>query len=104
MEEEDTIVPAINAFAAFDGCHFGDPLWANCGGSKSLEQYVMVGAFNHLHLDNLKSHLAELDWEEPENVRLIVCEQDEDGFSMWQLNRYLQWIRGNGAEEWGDDG
>lgn len=50
------------------------------GGSKMLEQPLYVGAFNYLDLDALVAHIRGLTFREPENVQLIVCEQDDDRF------------------------
>lgn len=50
------------------------------GGSKMLEAFLFLGAFNHLDLRRFIDHLKSLPWECPENVQLIVREQDDERF------------------------
>ena len=52
------------------------------GGSKALETPLFIGAYNHLDLDGLIEHLKNIDWEEPENVQLIVKSQHSDKFKI----------------------
>ena len=52
------------------------------GGSKMLETPLYLGAFNHLDIEGLIEHLKEIDWEEPENVQLIVKTQESDTFKI----------------------
>ena len=55
------------------------------GGTKMLETPLYVGAFNHLDLEGLIEHMKELEWEEPENVQLIVKLQEADKFEIFEL-------------------
>ena len=55
------------------------------GGSKMLETPLYLGAFNHLELQGLIDHIKEIDWEEPENVQLIVKTQDSDKFMIIEI-------------------
>lgn len=50
------------------------------GGSKMLEVNLAVGAFNYLSLDELCAHIREITWAHPDEVQLIVQEQDDDVF------------------------
>lgn len=52
------------------------------GGSKMLETPLYVGAFNSLDLEGLLEHMKALDWNEPENVQLIVKDQFSDKFKI----------------------
>jgi hypothetical protein len=53
------------------------------GGTKALETNVYIGAFNFINLDDLISHLRhDVKWEYPENVRLMICDQNEEAFRM----------------------
>ena len=55
------------------------------GGSKMLETPLYLGAFNHLDLKGFTEHMKEIDWEEPENVQLIVKEQESDKFKIIKI-------------------
>lgn len=50
------------------------------GGSKYLEALLYVGAYNHLDLRAFVKHLQSLRWRAPEQVQLIVKEQDDIAF------------------------
>lgn len=44
------------------------------GGSKHLEMNVWLGAFRELDVEELVSAIRQLEWGDPECVRLFVCE------------------------------
>lgn len=48
------------------------------GGAKCLECTVLLGAFNYLYLERLCKHLLTIAWECPEEVQLLVKEQEDD--------------------------
>lgn len=50
------------------------------GGSKVLEAFLFLGAFNHLDLRRFIDHLKTLPWACSENVQLSVREQDDVRF------------------------
>lgn len=50
-----------------------------------LEIPLYMGAFNHLDLEGLIDHMKELEWEEPENVQLMVKVQESDKFEIFEL-------------------
>lgn len=50
------------------------------GGTKFLEHNVAIGAINHLNLDEFIKHLKAIRWNEPHNVRLFICGQNDDAF------------------------
>ncbi len=56
------------------------------GGTKMLETELWIGAFNHINLDDLVEHLRKIKWEYPEEVQLIVKEQEEDRFEIIDIN------------------
>jgi len=55
------------------------------GGTKMLETNVAIGSFNHLRLNDFVEHLESIKWEEPQNVQLIVQEQDDERFRIITL-------------------
>lgn len=55
------------------------------GGTKYLEVDIAIGAFNYLDLEGLKIHMHEMEWESPEDVQLLICDQEENRFSIWNL-------------------
>ncbi|WP_135433281.1 hypothetical protein [Hymenobacter fodinae] len=50
------------------------------GGSKNLECSILIGAYNHLHLKSLIEFMRAMEWENPEDVQLIVLKQWESKF------------------------
>lgn len=52
------------------------------GGTKMLETPLFIGAFNHLRLDQLMHHIAQIEFEEPQSVQLIVKDQEDDVFKI----------------------
>ncbi len=51
-------------------------------GSKFLETPLFIGAYNNLDLDGLVEHLKILQWEEPENVQVIVKLNADEKFKI----------------------
>jgi hypothetical protein len=60
------------------------------GGNKQLECDLFVGAFNHLDLNDFVSYLNGVQWSDNDEVQLIVCEQEDDGFRIIDIHR-PQW-------------
>lgn len=89
--EDDSWMDKINAY--FPRTPTGESLGfvllnnhnAAYGGTKALEHSVAVGAFNYLELNNLIAHLNSLDWESRKDVRIMICEQENDAFRMIAL-------------------
>jgi hypothetical protein len=51
-------------------------------GTKSLERPTCVGAFNYLNLwQGFLPHVANVNWDHPENVQVFVCDQDENSYT-----------------------
>ena len=55
------------------------------GGPKSLEVILALGVFNFLDIDELVEHLRTIEWNEPECVQLLVCDQEDHHFSVIDL-------------------
>lgn len=55
------------------------------GGSKCLETPLYIGAINHLDIDGLIEHLKMLEWDKPENVQIILKEQESDKFRIIEI-------------------
>ena len=53
------------------------------GGTKMLEVDIAIGAFNYIDLDKIKQHIQNIKWEEPEDVQLLICDQEDNVFSIW---------------------
>lgn len=49
-------------------------------GTKTLEATVCVGAYNYLSLARLLELVDAAPWDQPEHVRVFVCEQDDMSF------------------------
>ncbi|MBO2007909.1 hypothetical protein [Hymenobacter negativus] len=54
-------------------------------GSKYLEAQLLIGAYNHLNLDELFVFMKNMTWECPEDVQLIVKEQWDSKFRLIDL-------------------
>ena len=48
------------------------------GGSKIPEVYTHMAALNFLDLDSFLTHLLSLAWADPEEVQVLVCEQESN--------------------------
>lgn len=46
-------------------------------GKQRLECCLAIGAFNHLDLDGLIRHLRTIEWPYPDDVQLIVKDQED---------------------------
>ena len=55
---------------------------SDCGGTKCLECNLLIGAFNHLSLDELRAHLVKIGVE----VQLLVKDQGDDFWSQEIIN------------------
>ena len=56
------------------------------GGSKYLECHILIGAYNHLVLQELMDFMRkEIKWEMPECVQVFVKEQDDMKFRLIDL-------------------
>lgn len=52
------------------------------GGTKCWEANTAVAAFNYFPPTAIAKAVAACQWEYPENVQLIVCDQDDEQFSI----------------------
>jgi hypothetical protein len=56
------------------------------GGGRMLETNICIGSFNYLDIGGLLGYLKEIKWEETENVQLILQNQDEVRFKIFDLS------------------
>lgn len=57
------------------------------GGTKRLERSIQIGAFNYLDCDGLLQHVrTKVNWREPQNVQLMLCRQEEDRFTVYEMD------------------
>lgn len=52
------------------------------GGTKMLETNLCIGVFNYLDLDGLIQHIKNIKWESPQDVQIIIQNQNDDKFSI----------------------
>lgn len=59
------------------------------GGTMALQCNVAIGAFNYLHLDELREHLRVIDWaaEGVSWVQLCYQLEQEEGFRLEEIFR-----------------
>lgn len=55
------------------------------GGSKMLETNIAIAAFNYFGPSEVIDALTLVKWQEPENVRVMICDQDDLAFTMHEL-------------------
>lgn len=53
------------------------------GGLKFFEHPTYLAAFNHIDVDELKRMFAEEKWKFPGDAQLMVCDQDEDSYTVY---------------------
>ena len=54
-------------------------------GTNFLEVNMAIGAFDVIDLDALKEKIRSLPWERPTGVQLIIRDQLDDRFSVWNV-------------------
>lgn len=52
------------------------------GGNKYFESAIYLGAFNNLKLMEFINHLKTIEWEDKEDVQMLVKEQESDKFKL----------------------
>ena len=55
------------------------------GGSKRLEVEVWAAALGGVPTETLLRLFGDAPWEDPDNVQLMVCEQEEDRFTVYPV-------------------
>lgn len=55
------------------------------GGTKMLETPIYIGAFNYLPRYDFLNHISTIDWEYPEDVQLLLQEQDYNCFAVFRI-------------------
>lgn len=61
------------------------------GGHKMPETSLYGGAFNYLDHDAMLIQIASLPWEYPDEVQLMVMEQEAYVFRVWNLQTDHTW-------------
>jgi hypothetical protein len=59
----------------------------HAGGTKAMEAEVWLGAFNYLDLEDFLERVRLTDFEYPDDVRILVQEQDDDHFRLVELSK-----------------
>ena len=56
------------------------------GGDKALEQPVFIAAFKYVSAETIVEAVKEVEWREPESVRVFFCEANDDAFGqIWPV-------------------
>jgi hypothetical protein len=58
---------------------------AEWGGWKLPECHVWGGALNHADLDAVVKRVAEMPWDRPGAVQLLIQDQEQTYFRLWML-------------------
>jgi hypothetical protein len=80
LEPEDVRIAAVNDWLVRNDQLPLKNVWKNSecvGGSKHMEAPLYAGAFNYLPLGELMAFLRTVPWSQPDEVQLIVNEQDD---------------------------
>ncbi len=51
-------------------------------GNKVMGTNVWLGAYNHMDIEQFERRVAALPWREPENVTLLLQDEQEDCFTL----------------------
>jgi len=91
MENEETRMNEVNAaLLCIDptrGQQLGDISGSEVyGGAKHMEIPLWGAAFNKLLVSDFMDAVRAAAWEYPENVRVFICDQDDDTFEIAGLN------------------
>lgn len=86
--EEKERIKEVNSF--FDckpliSCNDESLLRGWYGGTKLLETPIYIGSFNYLCKYDFFNHITAVDWEYPEDVQLMLKEQDGKCFAVFQI-------------------
>lgn len=92
LEDEKRVMREVNDYLEkeenqrFESADFkvGGKFWY--GGHKVLETPLWLGAFNYLHIGSLLKFMRGVQWEYPDEVQLIVKDQDSDLFEILTLD------------------
>lgn len=87
-ENDEARLAEVNAFPGFAerNQQFFE-LDKEVGGSKFLERPTCVSAFNHINpVAMVEWIFTEPNWEHPEDVQVLVCDQDADRYTMFEYN------------------
>jgi hypothetical protein len=82
-ENEEYMISVINGWIAekYEGQKFVD-ISELCGGSKGMEQPTYAAAFNFFSIPALCDFIRMGNWEYPDSVQLIVCDEDENKYKI----------------------
>lgn len=82
-EQEEEVLSKVNAFFHPRALTFSPPsYWCADIGTKALEHPTFVAALNYFDLEAFRNHIRHIAWEEPENVQLMYCRQEEDAYTV----------------------
>lgn len=99
-EQAKSNMQKINDWLCENNCGaFRFPLGAidaAVGGTKSLDCEIFVGAFNYLNVEGFADLVFSLSWEWPDEVQILVKNQDADLFSsLTTRSRVLPVVEGS---------
>lgn len=73
---------AVNDWLTSQGMGRLHPVDQHGTNRKAMECHVAIGAFNYLDIAGLEMAFREAPWEEPENVQLLIMEQEAKRFRL----------------------
>lgn len=63
------------------------------GGTRHLEICVWIAAFNYVPKARLEKLVADLPWANPAQVQLMICDQDDDVFTVRTVSQLREKVR-----------
>lgn len=73
MVEDDDIAGTLGMLSRVD---------QHSRGNKVMQSNVWIGAWNHLDIEEFERRLAALPWREPENVTLLLQDEQDECFTL----------------------
>jgi hypothetical protein len=61
------------------------PLTENWGGYKNPSSELWAGALNYIDVAALLTHMTEINWTEPDQVQILVQEEEDDYFRLYMI-------------------
>lgn len=62
----------------------------HAGGNKCMQASVWGGAFNYFNIQEFTDYLLTLPWEFPDNVQVMIQDEHDEQFTLWQMNHLVK--------------
>lgn len=76
----------INAWLAENNYRSLNNLHDHVNTGKSMQAFVYGGAYNFLKIKEFLETVKAQDWKEPENVQLLIQDEQDERFTLYNLS------------------